>query len=276
MPSATLLMSVYHKVLPEALAQCLDSLGTQTRLPEQFVIVKDGPLNADLDNLIDKFCEKFPDQLSIVNIDSNQGLINALNKGLEYCTSDWVIRMDADDVAMSERIEKQLDYLDANKHIDVLGTAMLEFENDPSQPSRLKSVVSHHQGIKDQLPLRNPINHPTTCIRKRKLLEAGGYPELPLLEDYFLWAKMIHNGAQFHNLSEALIYYRFDKNTLTRRRGLSNFSNECKLRWWMYQHGLSSVIKLILGVSLQFVLRFSPLFLQRYLWHASRRKVTGS
>lgn len=274
MPSATLLMSVYHKVSPEALAQCLDSLAKQTRHPEQFVIVKDGPLNTDLDDLLEKFREKFPDQLTIVNIETNRGLINALNTGLEYCASEWIIRMDADDVAMPERIEKQLDYLDMHKNIDVLGAAMLEFENDPSQPSRLKPVVSSHQEILKQLPLRNPINHPTACIRKRKLLDAGGYPALPLLEDYLLWGKMIHNGAQFHNLTEALIHYRFDETTLTRRRGSGNFGNECKLRWWLYRHGLSGTLKLILGIILQVILRFSPLSLQRFLWHASRRRIS--
>jgi len=98
-PSATLLMSVYHKVVPEALAQCLDSLAAQTRLPEQFVIVKDGPLNTELDHLLDKFHRKFSDQMTIVNIEANRGLINALNTGLNHCTTDWIIRMDADDVA---------------------------------------------------------------------------------------------------------------------------------------------------------------------------------
>jgi len=169
----------------------------------------------------------------------------------------------------------QLDYIEKHENTDVLGTAMLEFENDPNKPSRLKPTVSNHLDILAQLPLRNPINHPTVCIRKRLLLDVGGYPNLHLLEDYFLWAKMIHHGAQFHNLPEALIHYRFDESTLTRRRGSDNFNNECKLRWWIYRHGLSGIVKLILGIGLQVILRFSPLSLQRFLWHASRRKITN-
>lgn len=272
---ASLLMSIYDKVAPEALAQCLDSLAAQTRLPDQFVIVRDGPLNKQLDDLLEDFQKKFSDRLSIIDIDTNQGLINALNTGLASCHYDWIIRMDADDVALPERIEKQLDYLDTHKDTDVLGSAMLEFENNPSQPSRLKPVVSDHQDILNQLPLRNPINHPTVCVRKSTLLDAGGYPNMPLLEDYLLWAKMIEKGALFHNLPEALVCYRFDGSTLIRRRGSSNFKHECTLRWWMYRHGLSNIPKLLLGIGLQVLLRFSPLSLQRYLWHASRTKLSS-
>lgn len=273
--TTSLLMSIYNKVSPDALKDCLTSLANQTRLPQQFVIVKDGPLTSELEELVNNFSEQFSNITQIINIKTNQGLINALNTGLNHCTEDWIIRMDADDIAMLWRIERQMGYLESHPDIDVLGSAMLEFEESPSKPLRLKPVVSGHERIVKQLAIRNPINHPSACIRKTSLIEIGGYPNLYLLEDYFLWAKMINANARFHNLEEALISYRFDDSTLVRRRGRQNFNNECKLRWWIYQHQLSSIWGLLKGIGIQLVLRFSPLFLQRYLWHATRVQVPG-
>ena len=240
MSIASLLMSVYSKVSPDALKECLFSLADQTLLPEQFVIVKDGPLTTELEVLIDQFTSKFASLTLIVNIEINQGLIKALNTGLQHCTQEWIIRMDSDDVAMPDRIERQINFLKENPDIDVLGSAMLEFESSPKKPQRLKPVKSSHEDIAKQLPFRNPINHPSACIRKSTLLDIGGYPSLYLLEDYFLWAKLI---------------------------------NECKLRWWIYQHQLSRPWGLFIGISLQCLIRFSPLFLHRYLWHASRQQL---
>jgi glycosyltransferase involved in cell wall biosynthesis len=271
--SASLLMSVYSKVSPDALKACLFSLADQTLLPEQFVIVKDGPLTTELDILIDQFTAKFSNLTLIVNIEINQGLINALNTGLHHCTQKWIVRMDSDDVAMPDRIERQINFLKNNTDVDVLGSAMLEFDSSPKNPQRRKPVKSSHENIVKQLPIRNPINHPSVCIRKSTLLDIGGYPSLYLLEDYFLWAKLIKANARFHNLEDALILYRFDDSTLQRRRGRKNFVNECKLRWWIYQHQLSRPWDLVIGISLQCLIRFSPLFLQRYLWHASRQQL---
>jgi len=91
--SASLLMSVYSKVSPDVLKECLFSLADQTLLPEQFVIVKNGPLTTQLEVLIDQFTSKFASLTLIVNIKINQGLIKALNTGIQHCTQEWIRTM---------------------------------------------------------------------------------------------------------------------------------------------------------------------------------------
>lgn len=269
-------MSMYHRVEPEALRQCLASLTAQTRQPDQIVIVIDGEVPTPLSKLIDEFQNSNPERVSLVPLAVNGGLITALNTGLLHCSCDWILRMDADDIALPHRFELQLGLLEAESNIDVLGSAMLEFESNPRQPDRLKPVLESHDEIARSIGTRNPINHPTVCIRKRFLEEAGGYPELELLEDYFLWAKLLKLGANFRNLSEPLYLFRFDDQTLQRRGGTSNFDNEVWLRRWMYREKLISLPTLCLTTLLQVVLRLSPLGVRRFLWRRSRQTATHS
>jgi hypothetical protein len=132
-------------------------------------------------------------------------------------------------------------------------------------------VKQDHTAICAQLPYRNPINHPTVVFR-RELIGQTGYPELHLLEDYFLWSQLIHAGIRFHNLPEPLVSYRFNDATLRRRSGWRNFRNECWLRYWMYQHGLTGAATVLVTILIQAVLRFSPAFVQRWIWQRSRQQ----
>ena len=112
--------------------------------------------------------------------------------------------MDADDIALPNRFDEQLSYLEQHPDIDVLGTALYEFTVKPETPERIKPVVTPHSRIAGSIGLRNPINHPTVCVRRSKLRDAGGYPELPLLEDYYLWARLLQAGADFLAVSHAV------------------------------------------------------------------------
>tara|TARA_R110002073_G_scaffold43267_3_gene120373 strand:- start:695 stop:1555 length:861 start_codon:yes stop_codon:yes gene_type:complete len=274
--TSSVLMSVYHRVSPEELHQCLESLTAQSRQPSQIVIVIDGPVAAELSTLLEDFQKASPEQVTLVPLAENGGLVAALNAGMSHCSGDWVLRMDADDIALPQRFELQLGLLEAEPNIDVLGSAMLEFDSDPRHPERLKPVLQSHEEITQNLGLRNPINHPTACIRKSHLEKVGGYPELHLLEDYFLWAKLLNNGATFKNLAEPLYLFRFDDQTLERRGGASNFSNEVWLRRWMYKEKLINLPVLCLTTALQIVLRFAPLFVRRFLWRRSRKPYSKS
>ena len=267
--TASVLISVYARESPGNLAACLESVVNQTRPADRIVVVKDGPLNEELDATIADFEQRRPDLFHIVALPENRGLITALNRGLEICPTDYVLRMDADDIAAPGRFEKQLSYMDAHPEVAVLGTAMQEFSDDDTVV-RFKPVKEDHADIVRHLPWRNPINHATVCYRTNIVKEAGGYPELRWLEDYYLWARLIVAGHRFHNLSEVLYLCRFDDDTLKRRSGWENFKNECALRLWMYRKGLMGPGTLGAVIATQLILRFSPTGLQRLMWRASR------
>ena len=94
----SVLLSVYRKEQPAYLRQSLDSIFTQTLLPDEVVLVKDGPLTDALDEVAEDYCRKYP-VIRVVPLSENQGLGRALNEGLKHCSYDLVTRMDTDDVA---------------------------------------------------------------------------------------------------------------------------------------------------------------------------------
>ena len=270
---AVVLMSVYAREDPAHLDAALASVANQTRRPDKIVLVQDGPLGADLVQVIEKYRDSLGPLFETVALPTNQGLTRALNEGLQHCDGEFVLRMDSDDISPLDRFAKQLAYMAANPQIAVLGTAMLEFEESPEKPVRIKPVVAEHDAIAQRMPWRNPINHATCCYRTATVRQAGGYPELRFLEDYFLWAILLCRGARFHNLEEPLYLCRFDRQTLHRRAGWLNFRNECYLRWFLWRNARSGFMTLLAGCTMQLVLRLTPLGLRERLWNASRRSL---
>lgn len=268
--TTSVLMCVYGGDAPDAVAASLASLTAQTRMPDQIVLVIDGPVPEPLSHIIDASEASHPALFTIVRLERNQGLIAALNQGIVHCRGEYVLRMDADDICREDRIEKQLAFMSRHPEVGVLGSAMREFDVSPITITRIKPVRESHEQIARQLAWRNPVNHPTVCIR-RHLLPATGYPELRYLEDYFLWAVLMAEGVRFHNLSEPLIYYRFNDDTLARRSGWVNFRNEVALRLWMYRHRLIGLTTLVAVTAMQLLLRFAPRSIQRRLWRSTRQ-----
>lgn len=267
----SVLMTVYAGDDPAHFRDALDSMLAQRSPADQLVLVADGEISEPQQQIVDAALAR-SNRVQVLQLPKNIGLTGALNAGLQQCEGDLVFRMDADDFSLPERIETQLAFMQAHPEIGVLGSAMEEFQHDPAAPERIKSMPVTHDEIVRALAFRNPVNHPTVCFR-RELVAAEGYPDLPLVEDYLLWAKLIARGVRFHNLETPLLRYRFNDGTVGRRSGWRNFKSEMKLRWWMYQQELISLPGVI-GIGIvQFVVRFSPSIVQRILWKLTRSEV---
>jgi len=269
---ASVLISVYHKETPGNLAAALESILSQTRLPDEIVLVKDGPLPKSLDAVIDEFRSKHTTLFNVISLPENQGLPTALNHGLQVVKGDVLLRMDSDDISHPERFSQQLAYLETHQDIDVLGTAMWEFSGDHRLADRIKPVREHHDAIKAALVYRNPINHPTVCCRTQAIKAVGGYPQLRYVEDYLLWVRMIHAGYHFHNLPQPLHYQRFDEGTIRRRGGGENFSHELQVRREIYASGLSGLLSTIIAMLAQVILRLFPARFRMAIWQLTRNK----
>jgi glycosyltransferase involved in cell wall biosynthesis len=125
MPKFSVLMSIYYKEKASNLDQCLESLANQTLPADEIVIVKDGLLNDDLNQVLELWIDKLP--LKIVGYNENKGLAHALNYGLQYCLYELVARMDSDDICMTDRFEKQIDFIQKHNEIALVGSSILEF-----------------------------------------------------------------------------------------------------------------------------------------------------
>lgn len=253
----TVLLSLYYKEAPQYLRQSLDSIFTQKLLADEVVLVKDGPLTEELNEIIVSYACRYP-FLKIVSFSKNQGLGKALNEGLKHCSHDIVARMDTDDIAKPDRFEKQLAIFEKYSDIDVVGAWIDEFEDDISDVKSVRKLPELPDDIRQFAKRRNPINHPVVMFRKNAVLAAGGYQHFPLFEDYYLWIRMLMNGAKFYNIQESLLYFRFSPEMFKRRGGWKYMINELHFLQMMRQMHFISFSQFMQNLFVRFSIRLIP------------------
>lgn len=261
----SVLLSVYKKEQPLFLEKSLESIFSQTILPFEVVLIKDGPLNNELNRIIDAYMMQYP-CLKVFSLASNQGLGKALNEGLKHCSCELVARMDTDDIAKSERFEKQLIVFEEHPEIDVVGAWIDEFEGDIKQIKSVRKLPELDIDIRDYAQNRCPINHPVVMFRKSSVLAAGGYQHFPLFEDYYLWVRMLMNGAKFYNIQESLLYFRLSPDMFKRRGGWKYAINEFRFQKMLRQLHFISFPQYIRNVFVRFLTRIIPNSLRKFVY----------
>lgn len=123
-------MSVYINDKAEYLKPCIESMLNQTAKPDQFVIVEDGKLASDCGKIIEDYKNGNPELFEVVKLEKNEGLANALNEGMKRCRNELVARMDADDVSLPTRCEKELKMFEKYPELAVCGCNIDEFSGD--------------------------------------------------------------------------------------------------------------------------------------------------
>ncbi|MBI0577960.1 glycosyltransferase [Neobacillus cucumis] len=245
----SVLMSVYknenHKYFYEAIQSTVEN---QSVIPNELVIVKDGPLTDELEKVIKTFEIKFPSILKVVQLENNVGLGEALRIGLEHCNFDIVARMDSDDINHFLRFEKQLKVLKNDNQIDVVGTYIGEFFNSPSNLEFIRTVPIHSHEIKKMSKRRNPINHVSVMFKKDSVKKVGSYKHLYFLEDYYLWVRMINEGLNLINIDETLVYVRTGNSMFKRRSNPQYISSWFLLQKEMYKNGLITKIDFLINM----------------------------
>ncbi|MCY4780796.1 glycosyltransferase [Sphingobacterium sp. UT-1RO-CII-1] len=218
----SVLASVYIKESPVHLEMALESVFNQTLVPDEIVLVQDGPLTTELEEVIKKYKDLYPSLMRIVPLKENKGLGNALRIGVEVCSYPIIARMDTDDVARPERLEKQIRFLKKNEDVGAVGSNIEEFNEYPGDLKRFKINPETHEELISQIALKSPFNHPSLMMRKSAILEAGNYNgDLLLFEDYSLFLRMWKAGIKFHNIQEVLLDFRVGSGieTIKRRSG---------------------------------------------------------
>lgn len=233
----SVLISVYHRERPQALAAALQSLQSQTLAPAEIVLVKDGPLTDELEGVIARFTSVLA--LRIVALPRNVGLARALDAGLAAATQPWVMRFDSDDLCRPDRVAIQARRA-ARGDVDLFGGQIAEFDDDPSHSTRGRSVPCTHAEILRFGRRRNPFNHMTVCFRRDDVIAAGGYPAIHLMEDYALWMTLVSRGARTANCPEVLVDARVGNGMVARRGGLAYVRSEWRLQGHLRRLGFKS------------------------------------
>lgn len=258
LPPFSVLMSTYRKDSVFFLREALQSILSQTLLPSDMVIVKDGPLTKELDDELQFFRETVTFPLRILELSTNVGLGLALAEGIKFTAYDLVARMDADDIAKPERFMRQISFLAENLDVDVLSCWVDEFIDQTDIVSRIKKIPETHNEIKSYMQKRNPINHPATVFKKSTILKASNYQDFYLNEDYYLWIRVMSVGAIFYNIQDSLLFFRVNSEMYKRRGGFRYIKQDIKLQLFMYHSKFISLGRMFSNLIIRIPIRLLP------------------
>jgi glycosyltransferase involved in cell wall biosynthesis len=269
--TVSVVLSTYFAEKASNLEACLESIYAQTSPPNQVVIVVDGPVDRRQEGVIARYAgDTRVAETTVVRLTSNLGLAHALNAGLAACTSEYLMRMDSDDLSLRDRLELQSAYARAHPEIDVLSSWSEEFFEDGA-PSQMKASPVTHQAIVRALRWRNVLVHPTLFIRADALRRVGGYrSKYGLLEDYDLFVRLALAGAVFHIIPKALVRVRSSNAQKNRRGGIAYCMKEIGFRYDVFCAGFLTWRQFIVTAVLYSTFRLVPGSLRRALYSHAR------
>jgi glycosyltransferase involved in cell wall biosynthesis len=246
----SVIMSVYNaeKYLKEA----VDSILGQTYKNFEFIIINDCSDDNSLPIL--KEYEMLHNNIILLNNTENLGLTKNLNIALNMASGKYIARMDADDISEPNRFRMQVDFLEKNSAIDILGTFSRNI-NEDGEITGTRSTPITHKDIMKILPKLSPLSHPTVMFRKESLKKIGFYNDKYLTsQDYDMWFRATRAGLKFYNLPEFLLKYRMNDDYISRKSFKFRW-NDFRLRLEGYKNinlpfykYIYALIPLVLGV----------------------------
>ena len=214
-PKITVLMPVYNG--EPYLKEAIESILNQTFQDFEFLIINDGSTDKSLE-VIRSFNDA---RIKIIENPQNLGLIATLNIGIKNSTGEYIARMDQDDIALPQRLEKQYKFMEEHPEIGVSGSSMQIIDEE-----RIMKAFTEHKQLKFISLFDSPLCHPSVIIRKSVLEEHNIFydEKFKHCEDYELWARLLWI-TELANLPEVLMLYRKHANSITSVYNENQFQN---------------------------------------------------
>lgn len=249
----------------------MNSILNQTIPTNDYVIVKDGPLTNELNDVIREYQNEF-DNIHIIDLPDNIGLGAALNAGLHECKNELVARMDTDDISIENRCEFQLNEFEKDDELDIIGSYMFEFENNPNEIIATKTVPLTHDQIYKFGKRSNPFNHTTVMYKKSTLLKYGSYSTMRRGQDIELFTRLLYNGIKGKNIEVPLVKFRTNKDMHKRRKSWETTKGFIGVIYMSWKIGYSGLMDLFYVVVLQVGLMLIPAPIGRCIYRKLFRK----
>lgn len=265
----SVLMSIYKNDNPLWLKESIDSLMNQSLKADEILIVKDGLLTPELENVLK--CYNDP-TIKYISFNENRGQEMALRDGLLACQHELVARMDSDDISHPDRFKKQYEEFQKNPKIDVLGASIIEFDYSIADAKTVRRLPEGGEELLKYAKRRSPTNHAAVMYKKSAVIAAGNYQNFLWNEDYHLWGRMIMNGAVFKNLPDILLYVRGGKSMYQRRGGMKYAQQDWKLQMRFYEIGFLGAFDVITNLIIRLPVRLFPNSVRRFLYEQFLRK----
>lgn len=268
----SVLMSVYSKENPTWLRLAIESMQAQTLPTSDFVLVCDGPLTPELDGVIAEKQRQMGETLTVVRLEKNMGLGNALNEGIRHCRNELVARMDSDDIACLDRCEKQVAVFNEHPEVSICSGTILEFSETPEDADRRRMLPEGNEAIREFAKRRNPFNHPCVMYKKSAVEAVGSYQHFYLLEDYYLWLRMLMAGYEGYNIQEPLLYMRAGTIMYKRRAGWRYAKTQIELFRFMWKQGFINAWQYAESCIIRSGSALAPNWLRKFMFETLLRK----
>lgn len=267
-PLIGVLISVYKADNPDYLKLSLDSILNQTYNNIHLLIGVDGGVGDTISHILHEYEKK--QNISIFWHTNNRGLACVLNDDItegKKLGCDFYARMDADDIALPDRFEKQLNFMLDNPTIDVVGGAIEEIDECSHLRGKKVEYPLTHEDCRKFFRYRDPMAHPATFFRKSYFEKCGGYRnEYRKNQDTMLWYDGFMNGCNFANLSDTVLYFRINDDFFdTRRNGLKRAKKMLKDRLVMNKK-LGYDLSANIFAYCMFIMTISPSWIKRILY----------
>lgn len=251
----TVIMAVYGGDTPEYAMEAFESLQRQTLMPSEILIVVDGPISGELEEIIHKISAF--QGVSVLHLADNRGAGAARDVAIRQAKYEIIAIMDADDICDVHRFERQIPII-AQEQADLVGAWIEEFDKHPGDLHSVRKVPADPGAIYTYGKWRQPVNHVTAVFRRSAYLAVGGYSSLRRIEDYDFLVRMLVRGLVLRNVPEILVYVRAGGGYLQRRQGVAYVREEIGLYKRMYRWGYINIFQFAANALLRIMIRFFP------------------
>jgi glycosyltransferase involved in cell wall biosynthesis len=263
--SLSVVMSCYKRDTLSHFSEALKSIFSQTYSPDEIIVVADGPISEELNEYLS--ISEMQKGLVVIRLERNSGLGFARNLAISRAKGELIAVMDADDISRPYRFEEQIQVF-SSQDVDIVGGYIQEFSGEGCA---VREVPISHREIYQRGKSRSPFNHVSVMFKKSLYEAVGGYRPIRGVEDYDLWHRMLIAGARGLNIPKVLVDVRFGSDDVDRRRGLEYFRCWKDLILDMHASGYIGLLRMLILISIHFVLRMSPPTMIRYYYYLLRR-----
>ena len=270
----SVLMSVYYKENAKWFEESIQSMFMQTIQPKEFVLVEDGKLTEELENVVKKYKKKYPKTMKVVKLDANVGLGPALQRGVKECSCEYIARMDSDDYSVPNRIEKEFEIFEKDSTIGMVGSNVSEFIDNIQNVICNVVLPEKDEDIIKFSKKRNPFRHPSIMFKKSEVIKAGNYREYYLCEDYDMWLRMIRNNCKCYNIQDNLVYMRISDDFYKRRGGIKYLKSINKFKKEQMTLGYFTKMEYLKSIIPNAIVCLMPNFMRDFVYRKMlRRKI---
>lgn len=272
-PKFSVLLSLYIKEKAEYFDLCMKSITIdQSVKPSEVVIVYDGPITKELEDVVKKYDNLFPKLIKVVINIKNKGLGLALAEGIKHCSYELIARMDTDDISKKDRFKKQLLEFMNDPNLDLCGSHIVEFSDNLTQITGKRMVPITQKEIEKYQKKRSAFNHVTVMFKKSKVISSGNYEDCLYMEDDMLWVRMLIYGIKCKNIDDYLVYVRAGNEMIQRRGGWKYFQNYKNGRKKIYDTGYISYFDYMITIIIQFIVALVPDKIRIFIFNKMLRK----